>query len=447
MSLHDSPLEYDEYRLVLVRLNSRGTWAEFRGVAVGLPRVAIQPWARAAEQAQRAIQDTWRISAILLDILPGGENRAPCAVAEIPSNQSPQGLISIGIDELPETEIAAPERVVIEEILAGNPGSRGPFSRAGWIEEAKAWLCAEAGHSVALSGEICQYNATGKFALVRFGTRSGPAYWLKGTGEPNAHEFQITRKLAELCPDSLPTQIAARDDWNAWLMEDGGRPADTWNAPQLGQAVLSMAEIQKSTVGCCHEFLAAGAADQSVDVLRGSLVEVIEYLDEVMVKQTSTRAPRVERRRLWEIAATLEDACFRMEALRIPDTLIHNDLNSGNILFRDGSCVFTDWCESCVGNPFFAFQYLCLLQPSGASDWRPELRMFYRKSWLNLLPSSNIDAAFALSPLLAIFSHLYGRGRWLHSSRRSNAQVEAYARSLARHMDRAAQDPLLMEAL
>jgi hypothetical protein len=104
-----------------------------------------------------------------------------------------------------------------------------------------------------------------------------------------------------------------------------------------------------------------------------------------------------------------------MENIGIPDVLIHNDLNSGNILFSDSGCVFTDWCESCVGNPFFAFQQLCLLQPSGTGDWNPELQMHFAKSWLDLLDPPQIDTAFRLSRLLAIFSHLYGRGRRLHS--------------------------------
>jgi aminoglycoside phosphotransferase (APT) family kinase protein len=136
-----------------------------------------------------------------------------------------------------------------------------------------------------------------------------------------------------------------------------------------------------------------------------------------------------------------------MEDLGVPDTLIHNDLNSGNILFSERGCVFTDWCESCVGNPFFAFQQLCLLQPSRTGDGNSKLRMVYRNCWLDLLQSTQIDAAFALSPLLAIFSHLYGRGTWLHSSRRNEPEVKAYARSLARHMDRAAQDSSLLEAI
>jgi len=50
-------------------------------------------------------------------------------------------------------------------------------------------------------------------------------------------------------------------------------------------------------------------------------------------------------------------------------------------------------------------------------------------------------------PILAAASTLYGRGDWLHSPRRNDPRRQSYARSLARHMDRAAREPRLLEAL
>ena len=50
-------------------------------------------------------------------------------------------------------------------------------------------------------------------------------------------------------------------------------------------------------------------------------------------------------------------------------------------------------------------------------------------------------------PILAAASTLYGRGDWLTSPRRDDQCRQSYARSLARHMDRAAREPSLVEAL
>jgi hypothetical protein len=447
MSPHDTALEQNEYRLVLVKSGSHSIWAENNSQALRLPRVVIPRWTRPAEQLQQAIESFWSIRSIILDILPGKNGSAPCAVVEVLSSESPSSLATANIDEIAEDEMTGDERELVETILAGGRGHNGPFSCLGWIKDAMDWVRAEVGHDIVFTGQVRQYNASASFALLRIEMQVGPKYWLKATGLPNAHEFHITRLLSELCPEFLPQRVAERRDWNAWLMEDAGQPLDVWTLPALEQAVSSMAELQKRTIGRTRAFLEAGAFDQRLPALRAQLTELVEYLNEAMMKQSSTKVPRIEKRRLWQMASIVQDACFCMEALEIPETLVHNDMNSGNILFHRAHCVFTDWCEIGVSNPFFTFQYLCLLQLRGGEDWTPRLRELYRQCWLDHLSSSQIEKALALMPLLAILSYLYGRGTWLHSVRRNNPHVESYARSLARHMNRAAQDPRLLGVL
>ncbi|WP_425387678.1 phosphotransferase [Edaphobacter aggregans] len=170
-----------------------------------------------------------------------------------------------------------------------------------------------------------------------------------------------------------------------------------------------------------------------------------------MAQQISTKVPRLERQRLSEIGLIFQDACLRMEDLGIPDAVIHGDMNRGNILFDlfdDFHCRFIDWSEAYIGNPFVSFQHLLLLNTGELRETNDlRLKQAYRRAWLGLLDPVQIDAAFALMPLLAAASYLYGRGDWLRSSRRNDPQRQSYARSLARHMDRAAQAPELQEVL
>lgn len=448
MSPHDTALEQNEYRIVLAQSRSNAIWAKRNDNTPSLPRISIPRWTRQVEELQRAVEETWHLNAIVLDVLTGGDDVCPCAVVQILSQELPDGLVAVSMDELREGEFQGRDRAMIEAIVAGDTRISGPLSCLDWVEEAMEWMRTEIGHDVNFTGALRQYNAGGGFALIRFGTRNGPAYWLKATGDPNRHEFHITEKLAELCPEFMPRRVAARADWNAWLMEDAGCPLDSWTLTALEQAVYSMAMLQQRTIGRSNAFLAAGAFDQRLWVLRAHLAELFEYLDEAMAKQTSTRVQPIEKRRLWEMARILEDACFRMEALGIPDTIVHNDINSGNILFNGSHCVFTDWCEAGVGNSFLTFQHLCLLQPGGGEeDWNPRLRKIYAQCWLDRLSPHQIGRALMLAPLLAVLSYLYGRGAWLRSSQRNEPHVESYARALARHMDRAAQSPQLREAL
>ena len=447
MPLPDTALVQNEYRLVLIKSGSHAMWAENKGDMLRLPRVAIPRWTRPAEQLQKAIESSWGIRSIILNILPGEMGSTSCAIVEVLSSESQTSVATADLDEIAEEEMTSVERAIVKDILACERGPHEPFSRLGWITEAMDWVCAVARRKVIFTGEIHQYNASATFSLVRFATQEGPAQWLKATGAPNAHEFRITKMLSELCPQFLPHRIAEREDWNAWLMEDAGRPLDGSTLAELEQAVSTMAELQKRTIGRIRPFLDAGAFDQRLPVLRTHLAELIKYLEEAMAKQSSTKAPRIETRRLGQLAAIVQDACYCMEALEIPDTLVHNDMNSDNILFLGTHCVFSDWCETGVGNPFLTLQYLCLLGTRDESDWTPKLRETYKRCWLDRLSQRQIDRAFVLMPLLAVLSYLYGRGTWLHSPQRNDPRVESYARSLARHMDRAAEDPRLLEVL
>src|ERR1700719_456394 len=131
-----------------------------------------------------------------------------------------------------------------------------------------------------------------------------------------------------------------------------------------------------------------------------------------------------------------------MQALAIPDSLLHNDLNVGNVLIEESQCVFIDWSEAYVGNPFFIFPHLCSLlsrTEDTSLPWVQHLRARYKRPWQNLLTDAQMDRAFALTPLLAVLSCLYGRGYWLASPERDEPHFQGYARSLARYMDRAAQ--------
>jgi hypothetical protein len=450
MPTRNPTLEKIEYRLVLLMRETNEVLAEYDGGSYRLPRVNISRWTRPAEELQKVIKVRWHLSVIILDFPRSADGPKPCAVAELRSPHDPGKLTATGLDRLHKAEIDPQQQATIVGILVGGNGERGPFSRIGWIDEAIHWLSAETGKTLSSQAGILQYNASGAFALVRFRMRDGSAYWMKATGASNAHELDVTAALSALCPEYLPPLIAVRNDWNAWLMKDAGQPLEVGVCLfELEQAVVSMAALQKATIGLTEELLAVGVVDQRVAVLRERSKEVFDYLEEAMAQQTSTEVPRLERRRLSEIGHILEDACFRMEALHIPDTVMHGDMNRGNILFDGAHCRFTDWSETYIGNPFVTFQHLSLLNTVHEQQEPKDLRLkeAYKRSWIGVLDTAEMDEAFALIPLLTVASCLYGRGDWLRSSHRNDLDRQRYARSLARHMDRAAQAPQLLEAL
>jgi Phosphotransferase enzyme family len=371
----------------------------------------------------------------------------------VPSNNSE--LKAVTLDAIVGSELTEEQRVHLASLLSGDTNT--PFAQVGWIDQAITWLESETGREVSSKSDIEQHNAGGGFSLVRFHTRDKLKYWLKATGEPNAHELAITRLLSELGGTCLPEMISSRPAWNAWLMS--GEATQVTELPSnpfkllrlLEDAVESMAELQMKTEGCSLDLLDAGAFDQGMDVFQKHSVALFDYLEEAMSVQNVTKAPSLDKTRLKEVRAIFEDVCRRAEDLDLPETIVHGDLNHGNILTGCGHCQFIDWSEAYLGNPLVSLQHLLLLNKVENLKHRTfgnrVLKDRYRELWLTACNPTKFDEGFAYMPLLAIASTLYGRGDWLTSPERSDPHRQSYARSLARCMDRAVREPELLEAL
>ncbi len=433
MGLTDVTSQSVDYRLIMISGDSQDAWAERTDGGFSLPRVTIPRYARPAEELQIAAAARWKMQIVIVDLLPETSAHGHCAIAEILGTCPDPLLVPVPLAQLELKKIAPDECVNI------------PLSSPGWTHIAMEWLQSAVNHPVPFTGRIRQLNAAGGFVLARFEMEREPSYWLKAVSGQNAHEFDITRMLAVMCPEFLPPIVGWSEPWNAWWMEEAGEPVSLWTVPKLARAASTMAALQKKAIEHSAELLNAGASDHRLPSLRERVGEIFEYLAEAMAMPTSTKVFPIERRRLRELSQITEDICHQMEALQIPDTIFSTDIQTGNILFNNDHCVFIDWCESAVGNPFAAFEYLCLLEPGQRGEWIDDLREAYRTPWREQLTDDQIDRAFALAPVLAILSCLYGRGTWLHTPDRNDAARQRYARSLARHLDRAARKVSLSE--
>jgi len=405
---------------------------------------------------QQAIKARWGVSGIVLDFLQSLDRPQACVVVEVLVPNRECELQPIEVSELYISALDEQWREQLMAVLAGGRRSGGVFSRIGWIDEAILWLESETG-KISSKQAIDQYNAGDGFSLVRFRMQDGRDYWLKATGVPNAHEPEITRVLSDLCGDYLPKFISSRPEWNAWLMSGEATALAEW--PQepfqlftlLESAVESMAQLQLRTRGHGFTLLNAGAFDQGMQSFLRRSPEVFEYLQESMSLQTSMKAHKLDKTRLLEMSAIFDQTCERMESLSIGESIVHGDLNNGNILTGIGHCQFIDWCESYLGNPLVSLQHLLLLNRIGSGELRDFINEILKDRYLDLW-SADCDPellreGFVYMPMLAIASTLYGRGDWLDSPLRHDSRRRSYARSLARYMDRASQEPAFVGAL
>jgi hypothetical protein len=457
MSTIELEVEMAEYRVILVEPCSRRILVVDSTDGHHLPTVSIPQWTRPAEQLQTAIRSQWNVSAILLEFMPSSDGSPCCAVAELLGSPKCTELRWSSFVELSSSALSESQRARLSSVLEGSRDSLNPFSQIGWIDEAIAWCEAKTSRSLAGRDGIYQHNAGGAFALVRFRMEDGWDYWLKATGVPNVHEHSITRYLSNVCGDFLPALIDTRAEWNAWLMSGEAigiavLPTDPYELlPIMEDAVESLARLQMKTSEQGLDLLEAGAFDQGLDIFQRNSEELFDYLEEAMSLQVSKRAPRLERLRLRELRKMLDEVCDRMSALDIPETIVHGDLNPGNIVTGSGHCQFIDWAEAYVGNPLITLHHLLMLNKVENLKARHFLNFVlkerYRNIWTAMCNPSSLDEGFRYMEFLAAASALYGRGDWLTTAARNDPGRQAYCRTLARHMDRAAKHPAFLEAL
>jgi hypothetical protein len=449
--------QFDRYRLILISRSTRLVFAETSNHVSRLPHVSILRWSRFAEQIQANIEDRWGLKAVILDCLGECSGTDNIVLAEVISEDRldvwPHRFSWTMFSNVSDDEISGPDRSTIQMLLAMGNSGRGPFSRMGWTEELLDWIGAETSIDRSLfSGEIRQLNASATHSLVRLGGERVSRLWFKAVAVRDDREFQLTTLLSRLFPTHLPPLVAARRDWNGWLMEDAGRPLEEIGSIRqhhLDQVGDSLAELQLASVEKVDELIANGVQDQRMPVLRTGTPGLLPYFEEAMRAQSFDSVPRFSARRLREVEAILHDACFRLEELGIPYALVHNDINLGNILIGSDGCRFTDWASAGVSNPIVTLEQLKmqLVQDKRTVPWISRISEAYRKRWREVILDDAIDQALALVPLIAIATQMWSRKEWVLSEQRHNPAVQSYLRSLMRHMSRAAESPTILRAL
>ena len=452
---HVSTPDEVTYRVLVVVPSSQKVLVRDGGGSLRVLWVSIAPGGRVAQELRRELGRLWDVDVFILDFLQTSEDCSPLVVAELLQRTIPAELATAYLDQIPENEVSELERTLFFRILGRHANC--PISRIGWRNEAIAWTENATGRRADAKAGVEQYNAGGPFTLLHFRMEDGQSYWLKATGAPNGHEREITRLLSTLRPRSLPQIIAEMPAWNAWLMKGDGCsfpafPTEPKRLVQLlGRAVESLAELQLASIGAESQLFAAGAFDQRPHVLRANLDGLFSYLGEATLFQSSTKVSRIGLGRLQEIREFLSRALDHSERLGIPSTIVHGDMNLGNLVFTEDSCHLIDWSEGYIGHPLVTFQHLLLLNqvenPQDKASVENALKEIYQTALYSACDFRQIEEGFSCMALIAAFSTLYGRGDWQHRDPGNDSQWQRYARCITRYMDRYARDPRLLESL
>jgi hypothetical protein len=446
-----SQLHHTLFRILLYRNDASEILVEATPQGFRLPILSVPAHSREAEGITAAIRISWNLETYGLFRLSAGVSPHPFVHDYIvetcqPDKPPPDRMEWLSDGSLSGKAFQSPSDVAaIENSLRVLDQYRrdelpGSFGKPGWLRVVTEWVEAQsAAAGLHLTGAVRQFNASPTFSLIRFAT-DGPALWFKAVGEPNLREFPITCALAHLLPAYVLPLVATRADWNAWLTSEiqGTHPdadagLDTWVT-----VARTLAALQVASHGTTLHLLNAGCHDTRISNLAEMVDPFLEVVAGLMEQQNTSCPSRLSAKELLALGSHLRKIFRHLAHSSIPSALSHLDLNPGNILLSGSQCVFLDWAEACVGQPFVAFEYLLehLRKLRPGHPWEAQLAGAYAQRWRSLIDTDTIAEAMAAAPLLAVFTCAVAGGTWRDTYRRSRPEIAALLRSLTRRMKR-----------
>ncbi|MFL5779577.1 MAG: phosphotransferase family protein [Chloroflexota bacterium] len=312
------------------------------------------------------LRDAWTLRSPVLEThpkwkgVPEGEpipalvTTEPAAVGWTP----PEGLLFGPVPGAPG-DIAEPIRPRAEELLAELRGRlpapvlRPRWARPGWFDRASTWMrSAAVAAGRPLAGDPQPFFLRGISALLRAPT-DGPDLFLKAVFPPFHAEPVLTRLLAERFPETMPTVVAIEPDEGWLIVEDigsswiGDAPEDDRPAA-LGQGASTLVAIQRtfaSDADAVRTLLEAGAPHRPLADLVGSLAGAIGP------EGLGVADGGIEPQRAQRVVAATAAAVARVEAVGIPESVVHGDFHSGNAALVDGRVVIIDWSDAAISSP------------------------------------------------------------------------------------------------
>lgn len=446
--------ECEIYRVIVLGKKGTEVLVAPNGDRFALPAVNIPRWQRVAENLTAAVRTDWGEEVVCL-VEPDVSASANTTGTHYQATEHwrTSGKPKVSTQWVPfsalahDSLIGASDHLAIQQSIAlcsaeGKESPSGPFARLGWFKELSEWVeTVIEPLGFHLDGNVRQLNASPSFSLVRFET-DGPALWFKAVGEPNQKEFLITRTLAQLFPNYIPVVLAARPEWNGWLTrEAAGKLLCEVREEALWQrSAAALADLQIHSIDHGARILGAGARDLGAATLSKLIRPFIESMAELMERQIKVPPAALGRAELLLLGDRIQSALDALEALGIPETLGHLDLNPGNIIVSPSRRAFLDWAEAYVGNPFFSLEYLLEhLRRKNGTDSAVETKLVesYCAQWEQVVPTAAVAEGLALAPLLAVFAYAAGSYAW-EDTERLQLATAGYLRSLTRRMNREA---------
>ena len=287
---------------------------------------------------------------------------------------------------------------------------RPPWSRPGWYAEVVEWISRQlSALGREPTGEIGQRKLWEISCVLQVPTDLGTLYFKAACRSPLfADEPSVTHALAELFPGDVPQPLAVESDRQWMLLKDFGNDLLV-RSSDIGRwegAVRSFAQMQSDAAPHVERLLSSGCLDRRLDVMSTQIDGLVED-PRALSHLNSGEATRIRA-----LVPELKAMCARLAQFAVPQTLVHGDLNSGNVALKGRGCVFFDWTDACVAHPFLDLITLLIEHPGDGETLpnvpaaRERLVQAYLNGWSAYEPWDRLREAWALAEPLG----------WLHQA-------------------------------
>ncbi|MGC4110066.1 MAG: aminoglycoside phosphotransferase family protein [Nocardioides sp.] len=296
------------------------------------------------------------------------------------------------VTDLAEDPAVVEALLQVDAIAGGReepPARRPDWFRTAWYDEAEAWVddvLARSGRR--RTGPAQATKAWSMSAVLRVPCDPAPV-WLKASTHHFHAEPALTRLVADLAPDSAPI-VVETDDERGWLLTEDLAGADEDAAPE-GVGVLTArtaATLQLRSLERRADLEAAGAPVRDLTRTGAALDEILtDGIELGQLTDDERTAARAARDGAHAVLAELD-------AIGLPDTLVHGDLHTGNVAHHDGALALYDWSDACISHPFLDVVHLGSRLPD---DERAESQQAFADTWRAAYPGIDTDRALTLA--------------------------------------------------
>jgi Phosphotransferase enzyme family len=238
-------------------------------------------------------------------------------------------------------------------ILRDHP-LRAPWARPSGPVELLDWAVRMAG--VRLVGRPRQVKTWNLSCVYRLPTAGG-SLWVKANARFSSDEAACVRLAHAHDPSLAPAVLAADRAGRRFVMGDAPG-ADCWEAGAdtfLG-LVRRWVAVQAAIARDGAE--APGIPQRPPEVLPDELPRLLDG-------EAGAQLTADELAAAWKLAGRLPELLAEVAAAGLPGTLVHGDLNPGNLRGRGPAAMIIDWADSYFGNPAADIATLAYWLPDG----------------------------------------------------------------------------------